>query len=79
MKTGILPDERAAGILKNQLTLNEVLREKLKDKGFKKGYEEELRKIRLGYKIAQLKDEIWINSKTISEKNSFQSTGYNQN
>jgi len=53
---------------KKVLTLNEVLRKKFNDKNFKKGYEEELKKLRLGYKITQLRIKHGLTQKQLAKK-----------
>jgi len=53
---------------KKLLTLDDVLHDKLKDKDFKKGYEEELKKLRLGYKIAQLRIKHGLTQKELAKK-----------
>ncbi len=50
------------------LTLNDVLKKKLKDKEFRKYYEEEGRKLQLGLKIADLRRKRGLTQKQLAEK-----------
>ncbi len=55
--------------MKNKLlTLDEVLKKKLKNKNFKKLYEEESIKLRIGYKIAQLRLKRGLTQKQLATK-----------
>ncbi len=49
-------------------TLRDYLNEELKDKEFKKFYEEEGRKLEIGYKIAQLRQKLGLTQKQLAEK-----------
>lgn len=53
---------------KKLLTLNEVLAKKLKDKEFKKYYEEELKNLHLGVKIARLREKHGLTQKELAKK-----------
>lgn len=49
-------------------TFKEYLSEELKDKEFRKFYEEEGRKLEIGYKIAQLRAKLGFTQKQLAEK-----------
>ncbi len=53
---------------KRLLTLDNVLSEKLKDKDFKKYYEEESKRLRLGLKIARLRQKCGLTQKQLAKK-----------
>lgn len=50
------------------LTLDNVLAKKLKNKEFKKYYEEELKNLHLGLKIARLREKRGLTQKELAEK-----------
>ena len=50
------------------LKFDDFLQEQLKDKEFKKFFEEEGRKLEIGYKIAQLRDKLGLTQKQLAEK-----------
>jgi DNA-binding XRE family transcriptional regulator len=55
--------------MKNKLlTLNDVLKKKLKDGEFRKYYEEEGKKLQLGMKIAELREKSGLTQKQLAEK-----------
>ena len=53
---------------KKLLGLQDVLKKELKDKEFKKYYEEEGRKLEIGYKIAQLRHRLGLTQKQLAGK-----------
>ncbi|MBU0693392.1 MAG: helix-turn-helix transcriptional regulator [Candidatus Omnitrophica bacterium] len=53
---------------KKLLDFQDVLKEELKDKEFKKYYEEEGRRLELGYKIANLRQKQGLTQKELAEK-----------
>jgi len=53
---------------KKLLDFQDVLREELKDKEFKKYYEEEGRRLELGYKIAKLRQKLGLTQKELARK-----------
>jgi len=53
---------------KKLLTLDEVLGKKLKDEEFKTHYEEELKKLHLGLKIAKLREKIGLTQKELAKR-----------
>ena len=54
--------------MKKCLTLKEVVSEELKDKEFKRYYEEEGRRLAIGYKIARLRQRLGLTQKELAEK-----------
>lgn len=54
--------------MKKCLTLKEVVSEELKDKEFKRYYEEEGRRLAIGYKIARLRQRFGLTQKELAEK-----------
>ena len=50
------------------LNFDDVLKEKLKDKEFRKYYEEEGRKLEIGYKIAKLRNKLGLTQKQLAER-----------
>lgn len=50
------------------LTLDDVLKEKLKKKQFRKYYEEAGKKLALGFKIARLREKKGLSQKALAEK-----------
>lgn len=53
---------------KKLLDFQKVLKEELKDKEFKKYYEEEGRRLDLGYKIAKLRNKLGWTQKELAKK-----------
>lgn len=53
---------------KKVLDFQDVLKKELKDKEFKKYYEEEGRKLELGYKIAKLRQKRGLTQKELAKK-----------
>jgi len=53
---------------KKLLTFDEVLAKKLEDEEFRKHYEEELKNLRLGLKIAKLREKIGLTQKQLAER-----------
>jgi len=53
---------------KRLLTLDDVLAKKLRDKKFKGYYEEELKKLHLGLKIARLREKRGLTQKELAER-----------
>ena len=53
---------------KKLLDFQDVLKEELKDKDFKKFYEEEGRRLALGYKIAQLRQKQGLTQKELAKE-----------
>ena len=53
---------------KKLLDFQDVLKEELKDKAFKKYYEEEGRRLEIGYKIAKLRRRIGLTQKELAMK-----------
>jgi len=53
---------------KKLLDFQDVLKEELKDKEFKRYYEEEGRRLELGYKIAKLRQKLGLTQKELAEK-----------
>jgi len=53
---------------KQLLTLDEVLTKKLKDKEFKRYYEEELKNLHLGLKIARLREKHGLTQKELAKR-----------
>jgi DNA-binding XRE family transcriptional regulator len=53
---------------KKLLDFQDVLKEELKDKEFKKYYEEEGRRLEIGYKIAQLRHKLGLTQKELARK-----------
>ena len=54
--------------MKKYYTLEDALKEELKDMKFKKHYEEEGRKLALGYKIAKARHEAGLTQKALAKK-----------
>jgi len=54
--------------MKKYLTLREVVTKELEDKDFKKFYEEEGRRLALGYKIAKLRQKLGLTQKDLAEE-----------
>ena len=54
--------------MKKYLTLKEVVSEELKDKEFKRYYEEEGRRLAIGYKIAGLRQRLGLTQKELAKK-----------
>ena len=54
--------------MKKCLTLKEVVSEELKDKEFKRYYEEEGRRLAIGYKIARLRQRLGLTQKDLAKK-----------
>lgn len=54
--------------MKKYLTLKEAVSEELKDKEFKKFYEEEGRRLTVGYKIAKLREKLGWTQKELAKK-----------
>lgn len=53
---------------KKSLSLRTVLKEELKDKEFRKYYEEEGRKLSIGYKISQLRKRVGLTQRQLARK-----------
>jgi DNA-binding XRE family transcriptional regulator len=53
---------------KKLLTLNDVLKDELKDKEFRKYYEAEGKELAIGYKIAQLRHKRGLTQKQLARK-----------
>jgi len=53
---------------KKTLKFQEVLREESKDDEFRKYYEEEGKKLAIGYKIAQLRHKLGLTQKQLAQK-----------
>ena len=53
---------------KRLLSFQDVLKEELKDKEFRKYYEEEGRNLEIGYKIAQLRHRLGLTQKQLAQK-----------
>jgi len=53
---------------KKLLDFQDVLKEELKDKEIKKYYEEEGRRLELGYKIAKLRQKLGLTQKDLARK-----------
>ncbi|PIP20479.1 MAG: transcriptional regulator, partial [Candidatus Omnitrophica bacterium CG23_combo_of_CG06-09_8_20_14_all_40_11] len=53
---------------KKLLDFQDVLREELKDKEFKKYYEEEGKRLELGYKIAKLREKLGLTQEELAKK-----------
>ena len=54
--------------MKKYLTLKEIVSEELKDKEFKRYYEEEGRRLAIGYKIARLRQRLGLTQKDMAKK-----------
>lgn len=53
---------------KELLSFDHYLRDQLRDKKFKKHFDEEGKKLRVGYKIAQLRQKLGLTQKQLAEK-----------
>ncbi len=53
---------------KKLLDLHAILKEELKDKEFRKYYEEEGKELAIGYKIAQLRHKLGLTQKQLAKK-----------
>lgn len=53
---------------KKLLTLDEILTEKLKDREFERYYQEELRNLQLGLKIAKLREKRGLTQKELAKR-----------
>ena len=54
--------------MKKALSFRKVLNEELKDKKFKKYYEEEGRKLAIGYKIAQIRKQLGLTQRQLARR-----------
>ena len=54
--------------MKKELTLKEAVSSELKDKEFRKYYEEEGRRLAIGYKIAKLRQRLGLTQKDLARK-----------
>ena len=54
--------------MKRRLTLREVVSEELKDREFKRYYEDEGRRLSIGYKIAKLRHKLGLTQKELAKK-----------
>ena len=55
-------------MIKKLRRFDDDLKEQLKDKEFRRYYEEEGRKLEIGYKIAQLRDKFGLTQKQLAKK-----------
>lgn len=53
---------------KRFLTLNDALKKELKDEEFRKCYEEEGKRLNLGYKIAKLRETLGLTQSQLAQK-----------